>query len=154
MTPASTELIRRSQATHNAIADLIGSQQKMLVVDDNHDDVLLIQRTLRDMPVVVDAAYSVREAIPMIEATDYFLVMIDLNMPVQGGAALIKWLADRTGFTRRVICTGDPRHDELVEALRFGPLALMSKEFTPENFLQLLHLVNMPHAQPEYASVT
>lgn len=145
--------IEHAQTTYDAIREVLGTRQRMLVVDDSKEDVMLIQRRLREMPVDVDVAYSVQEAITLIEHQEYFLVMIDLAMPVQGGSALVEWMTKRPGLMRRVICTGSTKSDELEKSLTFGPLALMSKTFTPEHFLQLLYLVNLPHPRPDYAPV-
>lgn len=153
----STEHISRARETYEKIAAVIGGRQKVLVVEDNQDDVILIQRKLNKLPIDSDVAYSVKDAIALLQIHNYFLVIIDLAMPVEGGSALVKWLAERKdehghpAFMRRVICTGSTKSDELDKALKYGPIALMSKDFTDEHFLALLYLVNMPHIK-EYAS--
>lgn len=149
----STEHIQRAQATYDAIAEIVGHQQKILVVDDDSSDVLIIKRRLGQMPLKVDVAYSVETAIPLIEENHYFLVLVDLAMPGQGGSVLIEWMSKRPSYMRRVVCTGSTKSEELDRALKFGPLALMSKDFTAEHFLQLLYLVNCP-VIAEYAAVT
>jgi len=154
----ATAHIQRASSTYDEIASIIGRKQKMLVVDDDQTDVLLLQRKLVKVSIEWDVAYSVQDAIGLLKQHEYFLVWIDLAMPKEGGSVLVKWMSERKDehghaiLMRRVVCTASTKSDELDKALKYGPLALMSKDFTPEHFLQLLYLVNMPHLTPEYAN--
>jgi DNA-binding NtrC family response regulator len=90
-----------------------GSRQaggrRMLVVEDNEDFRLLLELTLRDEGYSVDAVPSAEDAIPLLDAHSYALVLSDYSLPARSGAWLLSQLAARHHGREVpfVIITGD-----------------------------------------------
>lgn len=61
------------------------SPPRILLVDDNADNLTLMQLFLCDAPYEVDVAANGREAVEKFAATAYDLVFMDLEMPVLDG---------------------------------------------------------------------
>jgi len=70
---------------HDAFAG--GRRYRVLLVEDSHDNRLLIERYLRDRPVSLDTADNGREAVEKFTADTYDLVLMDMQMPVMDGYA-------------------------------------------------------------------
>lgn len=60
-------------------------KQRILVVDDNRINVLVVRKFFDKWGIPNDAAFSGEEALRMIDAADYALVFMDLRMPGMDG---------------------------------------------------------------------
>lgn len=58
---------------------------RILAVDDNHVNRLLIKRMLCDSGMEIDTAKNGKEAVEMAAKEDYDLIIMDLQMPVMDG---------------------------------------------------------------------
>jgi CheY-like chemotaxis protein len=74
---------------------------EILVVDDNEDDVLLLQESLRDEPAVnlLHAVHDGEEAIAFLRREGQFaaaprpgLVLLDINMPKMNGFEVLQFM--------------------------------------------------------------
>lgn len=66
-------------------SDGSGDAQRILVVDDNRINVLVVRKFFDKWGIPNDAAFSGEEALRMVDATDYALVFMDLRMPGMDG---------------------------------------------------------------------
>lgn len=83
-----------SEFAQEAVIDsevLAGDQlsgKKVLLVDDNKMNVLLVQTILKRWGMVYDSAYDGKQALELYKRKDYDIVLTDIQMPVMGGVEL------------------------------------------------------------------
>ena len=91
--------------TQNALANRLN----ILVVDDNEDDVLLLEESLRGQPAVnvLHAVHDGEEAMaylrregPYAAAPRPGLVLLDINMPKKNGFEVLCEIKDRKSVCR------------------------------------------------------
>lgn len=68
------------------------SSPLVLVVDDDHDIVEMLKRTLQSVGFAVSSAYDGREAMAAVDANRPDLIMLDLKMPEMDGYEVIQAL--------------------------------------------------------------
>ncbi len=120
---------------------------RILLVEDNSDDVLLIKRVLGacgllgDLRVVRDGREAV-DALAENVNTDPSklpdLVVLDLNLPKVSGLEVLQWIrADhRLRELPVVILTGSREERSLVELHRLGVLGYLVKPLTSQDFVR------------------
>ena len=120
---------------------------RVLMVEDNTDDVLQVKRILKscglldDLTVVRDG----REAVDFLaealkrDAQDLpDLVILDLNLPRMSGLEVLQWIrADqRLRDVSVVILTGSREDSSLIELHRLGVLGYLVKPLTSQDFVR------------------
>jgi CheY-like chemotaxis protein len=76
---------------------------KVLIAEDNAINILVTRKFLQKWDMEVDVAYNGKEAIEKIQASQYDLVLMDVQMPVMDGITTIKKLRGEKLFTGPVI---------------------------------------------------
>jgi len=120
---------------------------KVLLIEDNPDDVLQIQRILKqcglleDLRVVVDGREGIdvlAENVNSIPAKLPDLIILDLNLPKVSGLEVLQWIrADhRLKDVPVVILTGTREDRSLVELHRLGVLGYLVKPLTSQEFVR------------------
>jgi PAS domain S-box-containing protein len=77
--------LQRSPASPRSTASLRVDGLKVLVVEDSMDNQIVVQRFLKMAGCAADLANNGREAIDMIHAGNYDVVLMDIQMPVMDG---------------------------------------------------------------------
>ncbi len=65
---------------------------KLLVVDDNEMNIAVIEQFFRKWNIEYDTASNGKEALDMIQASEYSLVLMDLRMPIMDGYTAVRKL--------------------------------------------------------------
>lgn len=78
----TTEPVSRN-ARSQAVEDLTG--KRVLLVDDNPDNRMLIQAYLKAMKLTIDHAANGQEGVEQFQQNHYDLVLMDVQMPVMDG---------------------------------------------------------------------
>lgn len=129
------------------------SEKCILLVEDNEDDVILVQRALRKAGVA-NPMHVVRdgdEAIEYLAAVGRFdderrhplpsLVLLDLKLPRRSGLEVLGWI--RAHATLRtlpvVVFTTSTQASDLEQAYALGANSYLRKPVTPDDTLRLLH---------------
>jgi CheY-like chemotaxis protein len=117
-----------------------GEVLRLLLVEDDPDDVHVIRRALRtvSIPVTMSHAANGRAALELLGAPGgdvaFDMVLLDLNMPVLDGWNVLKTLRADRRFDALPICVlttlRDP--DVLADARHLGANAALSKGTTFE----------------------
>jgi DNA-binding response OmpR family regulator len=81
----------------------VASESKVLVVDDEPAIRALVAKIVERAGHPVDTARDGAEAIAMLEATNYSVIVLDLMMPNVDGYGLIRHLKERSGPRPAVI---------------------------------------------------
>jgi CheY-like chemotaxis protein len=156
---AAASLARRVPAT----------EQVILLVEDNADDVLLIQRAFRKAnllaPLTVvgdgeaairylagDAEYQARAHFPLPS-----LVLLDLKLPRKNGLEVLQWARGQRalrGIPVVVLTSSQERHD-VERAYDAGANSFLCKPVDFEQLIQMVHaldlywlVMNTPPARP------
>ncbi len=113
---------------------------RILLVEDNLFNVMIINKFLNRWGVEADVAYNGHEAIEKISSNEYDIVLMDLHMPgIDGFEATekIRTLSDIKYQKIPILAlTADALSDVREKALNNGFNDLISKPFSPEELLQ------------------
>lgn len=110
---------------------------RILVVDDDESDRLLIRRALEKAGHRVRLAADGHEALASLTAASPQLVITDIDMPRMNGFDFCRILREsRLGACLYVIAlTGRERHEDLVECIHAGANDFVAKSLAPEVLL-------------------
>lgn len=109
---------------------------RILIVEDNPDDLALIGAVLRRASFEVDIATNLADACSMLQAGGYDLVLSDLGLPDSSGLETYARLAEVNPSVPVVILSGDDDLDMAVEAVQLGAQDYLTK--TVENYREVL----------------
>lgn len=107
----------------------LSGQKKILLVEDNQSDAILIGERFRDVgfdvEVVMDGEQALRKLFPL--STDYKLVLLDLKLPGIDGLAVLRRIRNVDEDFPVVIITGATDSDLLQKAAKLGYFGLLDK---------------------------
>lgn len=112
------------------------SRGRILVVDDNE----VVRRTLSD--VLDDNGYSVDtasdgdDAIAMIRANYYDVVLMDINMPRMNGVEAVKRIKAISPKIFVVMMTGEAQESVVQESIEYGGYVCLRKPFSYDTFIK------------------
>lgn len=112
--------------------------KKVLVVEDNPMNVMVLQRSLENMKVKVSVANNGVEAVKMAEEAEYDLIFMDLHMPEMDGITATEALRDNGNTTPIVALSANVTKEAIDEALAAGMQDYLTKPFTRERLLEAL----------------
>ncbi|HCG87115.1 MAG TPA: hypothetical protein DEW33_11650 [Lachnospiraceae bacterium] len=119
---------------------------KILIIDD---DILTRKGIQTLMPwkehqmTIVGEASNGKEALAFLEShPDIDLALVDLDMPIMGGAAFIEAASERYPNLSYVVLTVHTEFEYVQQILRLGAIDYISKtQFDQENFDQILNRI-------------
>jgi CheY-like chemotaxis protein len=125
---------------HDTRSAEIGEVLRVLLIEDDPDDVYTIRRALKTVtiPVKLTHVEDGRVALDMLQAEGgdrlFDMVLLDLNMPVVDGWTVLRTLRADPRFSSLpiMVLTTLREPDVLAEARRLGANAAMSKGTTFE----------------------
>ena len=100
---------------------------RILIVDDEKDILKAISRSLRSSGYTIETASSAQDAIRLMEAQAFDLVLTDIRMPGMSGIDLIRHLSRLYPKTLYIVMTGHGDVDIAVEAMKIGAFDFMQK---------------------------
>ncbi len=100
---------------------------KILLVDDDHEYLLLLGEAMRLRCLDFDLATSAEQARGLLNDTQYDIIFSDLNMPLESGLDLYDYVSSKHPETPFVLMSGC--YDEIIrrEAVRMGISAFVLK---------------------------
>jgi DNA-binding response OmpR family regulator len=104
---------------------------RVLIVDDNPDDVCFLCRDLNHFMVDVDVCHDSVEATRMVELKKYDFVFLDQKMPKFSGLDILRKTTPGCSETQFFIVSGFPDSKIAGEALQLGAL-FVPKPLTDE----------------------
>lgn len=103
---------------------------KILIVDDIHDNIFLMQVTLEELPIDTDAATSGAQAIALAEANEYVAILMDVNMPGMDGFECVEHIRNLPGhqLTPVIFVTAAGEMESYIErGYQVGAIDYLSK---------------------------
>lgn len=110
-------------------------QVRTLLVDDEANMVRTLAKILARKGYHVDAASTGEEALRLLDAHAYDLVITDLNMPVMDGMQLLRAMHARGVDAATIVLTGHGTIPSAVEAMRLGAGDYLIKPCNPDELL-------------------
>lgn len=111
------------------------SGKRVLVVDDVMDNRILIERYLKPAGVVVGTAAGGQEAIERAKASEWDLVLMDIQMPNMDGYEATSQLR-RIGFEKPIIAlTAHAMREELERCMKAGCDSTLTKPITRRDLI-------------------
>ncbi|MEW6350280.1 MAG: response regulator [Thermodesulfobacteriota bacterium] len=118
----------------------------VLVIDDEQIVHQSVQRILQDEGYEVEGALRVDDALAMLEAKSYDLVLTDLMMPDRSGMEAVEAIAANHPDTGVVMFTGFATVESAVQSMKLGALDYLPKPFTPEELIDVAErAIRMAH---------
>ncbi|MDD6310635.1 MAG: sigma-54 dependent transcriptional regulator [Firmicutes bacterium] len=108
---------------------------KILVVDDEQTYCDVLKMIFTDKGYIVDTCNNGVEAIRMLEANYYDLVVTDLRMPVMDGFELLLEIKKREYDVEVILLTAFGKVETAVEAMKNGAFTYVTKGSDPEELL-------------------
>lgn len=118
---------------------------RVLVVDDNHDDLEQIQRSLQsEADIEVLVCDRPDRALTLITKGDIDCLLLDIHMPAMDGLEMIQQVRDLQGdsWLPTIFMSGVLDAKARGRSLRAGGDALLTKPIEPEILIGQLHAMN------------
>ena len=111
---------------------------QIIIIDDEFFVLKSLKRNINafDQSIEVDLSSSVEEALTKLSINQYDCIISDLNMPNQGGLALLKYLQLHKINIPLIIMTGCPKAESAVECMKTGAADFISKPFSAETLIE------------------
>lgn len=109
--------------------------EKILIVDDEIDICLLLNKFLTKKGYEVEEAYTGKKALAMIEKKEYDLVICDFRLPDMDGTESIKLIKALRPQIKIVIITGYSDVKTAVQCIKLGAFEYVTKPIYPEEIL-------------------
>ena len=111
---------------------------RVLLIDDERLFVESLTKVLRKREMVVHAAYSGSEAIAVLSAGKFDVIVLDLKMPEMDGLMTLKAIRDRDTLTPVIILTGYIVIERVTEALKMGATEVLLKPCPVETLVSAI----------------
>ena len=105
----------------------VPADPRVLVVEDEARMRELLQRVLTNWGFDVTAARSAEEAARLVDGCDPDVVVLDLNLPGEGGIEFFKKLRDRLPRVQGIVLTGFASIDAAREAIHLDVVEFLTK---------------------------
>jgi two-component system response regulator YesN len=116
---------------------------RVLIVDDDKDDLELMRTALAPYLLIVDSANSGRQAETCARTSDYDVIFLDVKMQGQSGIETAKSVKEISPNSRILFVTGYPEFPGLSDALSLGVLQIIEKSAFGKAVSELFkHLCN------------
>ncbi len=99
----------------------------ILIVDDEENLLVLLDHILSKEGYTVSVAHGGRQALDLIEKSDFRAAILDIKMFPLDGVALLSEIKLRTPSTRVIMITAYPTADSRDECFRRGAAAYLTK---------------------------
>jgi PAS domain S-box-containing protein len=113
---------------------------RILYMEDDPGLARLLQKILQRRGFLVDVASNGEEGLAMAKASSYNLLLVDYNMPFQGGIDVIRTLSLTGSLPPTIMVTGEGNEAVAVEALKMGASDYIVKDVDMK-YLDLLPAV-------------
>ncbi len=105
---------------------------RILVVDDEINICQSCVKVLRKMDYGVEYALNGYDALKMVEAQAFDVILTDLKMSSLGGMEVLRRVKEAFPDTQVIVMTGYASVSSAVEVMKMGALDYLPKPFTPD----------------------
>lgn len=101
--------------------------EKVLIVDDEEDFLDILSERIRMRGMDVTTATSAEDALNMVEAESYDVVIMDYMMPALDGFKALKLMKARQPEMQIIFLTGNVPGEKYIEARALGAMDVIEK---------------------------
>jgi DNA-binding NtrC family response regulator len=123
---------------NEVLTDTHPNMGRVLLVDDEPDQVALLRAMLTPLGMDVSTAESAEQALAAYRRQPVDVVVTDLHLPGASGIDLIRQLRDSENPPAAVLITGEGSVSSAVEALKLGASDYLQKPVDPMRLVTLL----------------
>lgn len=116
-------------------------EKRILIVEDNKDVVIIIQRKLNRASYNVDTAFDGIEALVKINANKYDLILLDVSLPKKSGLEVLKEMREKGNKTPVLILSGLNEVEDKVKGLKYGADDYLGKPFDPKELIARIEAI-------------
>lgn len=122
--------------------------KRILIVEDNKDIALLVERRLSKQ-FAVEVAVNGEEATEKINANPYDLIILDLSLPKKSGFDVLKDMRKKSAYPPVLILSGLNAVEDKVKGLKLGADDYLAKPFDVKELIARIDalLRRVPSAQ-------
>jgi two-component system copper resistance phosphate regulon response regulator CusR len=122
--------------------------KRILIVEDNKDIALLVERRLSKM-FAVDVAVNGEDATVAINANPYDLIILDLSLPKKSGFDVLKDMRKKSAYPPVLILSGLNAVEDKVKGLKLGADDYLAKPFDVKELVARIEALmrRVPSAQ-------
>jgi DNA-binding response OmpR family regulator len=103
------------------------TERSVLVVDDEENLLVLLDRILSKEGYKVNTAFNSYQALDLIDKRGFRLAILDIKMFPLDGVALLSEIRNRSPSTQVIMITAYPTVDTRNECLRMGATSYLTK---------------------------
>src|SRR5204863_664800 len=124
------------------------SEPRVLVIENNDALRVLLFTILRHQPLSVDTAAHFEEALEKVEACDYALIIVDMDMPGEAGQQFVSTFREqRAEAPTFILAVRDPNGNAYVDSTLVN--AVMNKPLEIDTLAELVRECAMVVPPPE-----
>lgn len=113
--------------------------EKVLLVDDEEEFTETLAERMRTRGMEVSTTNSGADALQLVDAEDYDVVVLDLKMPGIDGLEALKRIKRRRPDIQVVLLTGHATVEKGVEAIKQGALEFLEKPVDLASLTAAIH---------------
>ena len=118
--------------------ETMDSRYKILIVDDEEDNLALLYRTLRSK-YQITKAHSAIEALEILKTEQFDCILSDHKMPLMDGVEFLKRVNDLYPKTMRLLVTAYSDVKILIDAINYAKIyRYIKKPYTPDELLMIV----------------
>ena len=130
--------IETSDVNNDKISDLNFSKLKVLVVDDNNINILVLTKLLENLGVKSEQTNDGISAVKMAKTKNYQLIFMDIHMPHMDGYEATKLIKENNPETLIIGLSADVTTQTINKSLLYGMQDYLAKPLSQEKLHQLL----------------
>jgi diguanylate cyclase (GGDEF)-like protein len=111
--------------------DLVAREHKVLVIDDDKDNLRLVSRLLQHEGCQVMQASSGLDGIQLLKDFNPDLIILDINMQGLNGFQTLKLIRQREEYVSVIFLTGNKNAEDVIRGIEAGALDYVIKPFNP-----------------------
>lgn len=121
-------------------------QSRILAVDDDPSMRRLAEKALTSPSRVVDTAGSGAEALDLLRAKSYEVILTDIAMPGMSGLEFLRAVRDHDPDVPVVLVTGSPALETAIESIDYGAFKYLLKPVSPADMKAVVDRAIKHHA--------
>lgn len=118
--------------------ELVDKRYKILIVDDEEDNLALLYRTLRSK-YQITKAHNAIEALEILKTEQFDCILSDHKMPLMDGVEFLKRTNDLYPKTMRLLVTAYSDVKILIDAINYAKIyRYIKKPYSPDELLMIV----------------
>ena len=114
------------------------NRYKLLIVDDEEDNLALLYRTLRSK-YAVTKAHSAIEALDILKTQQFDCILSDHKMPIMDGVEFLKRVNDMNPKIMKLLVTAYSDVKILIDAINYAKIyRYIKKPYSPDELLMIV----------------